>query len=148
MTGAETSSFSLSGFQTCTSPNRPGAPPTAASFFPSGENAMRLHALRDADQPRLERELLGVVEQHFVIAGDGERLAVGREGERSDDRRGRVLRRVRGIDRDGLRAGGRVVLRALLDPVRDQLHLNRVERVAALRHLGLAVFVSVICATR
>ena len=39
MTGADTSNFSPSGFQICTSPKRPGAPPTAASFFPSGEYA-------------------------------------------------------------------------------------------------------------
>ena len=39
MTGAERTSFSASGFHTCTSPNRPGAPPTAASRLPSGEYA-------------------------------------------------------------------------------------------------------------
>src|SRR5262249_52161696 len=60
----------------------------------------------------------------------------------SDDRRGRVRRRVVGIDQRGLRRRRGVVGRPLCDPVGDELHLGGGERVAALGHLGLGVGVA------
>src|SRR6185312_845099 len=55
-----------------------------------GRERHRIDAFRDADKPRYQMEIFRGIEQHLVVAGDGEELALGIEIERRDDGWGEV----------------------------------------------------------
>ena len=117
---------------------RAGRPPVTASFVPSGEKRTESIRSAHADEPGDETAAIGFVQKHFVEAGDGQQLAVGRPIERRDDGRAAVNGRMVGIDRRrGI--GRRIVFRAFFDPAADEGDLARGERRLAFRHRGFAL---------
>ena len=91
-----------------------------------------LDARRFAEQPRDDVRAADFVNEHFVITGDGELPAIRRKGQRGDDRRADINRRLGELERVGV--GRRIILRTFQNPAREERDLRLRERVAFLRH--------------
>ena len=79
-----------------------------------------------------------VVQHDFVIAADGQPLAVGRKLDGRHDRGGRIFRRMLGVVA-ATRRFGSIVDRPLSDPAANQVALRVGQRRLVLWHRGLAV---------
>ncbi len=102
-----------------------------------GRETHALDAFAEADEAGDEFRAIGFPEEHFVEARDGEQGAIGRKGERGDDRRALVDGRV--VEIEALAGiGRRVVDGAFTDPAADELDIGVGQRGFLGRHLGFA----------
>ena len=129
--------FALLDLPNLNLPHAPRLPTGHREGFAIRRKPHRLDALGKPDQPRREARAIGLVQQHLVKTRDREHLPIRRIIQRRDDRRHRVHRQMILIV-PLPHIGRRVVVRALGEPLFEQLDFQREQRRLALRHLGFA----------